>query len=84
MALRLSGHLLLGVVRIYHRKVDYLYADCQDALVKIRMVLCFSFLTPSSFLHVSVFPVSLAPTIASSLNLTARHSVPVLLTWLRQ
>eukprot|EP01128_Nolandella_sp_AFSM9_P004272 TRINITY_DN1891_c0_g1_i1.p1 TRINITY_DN1891_c0_g1~~TRINITY_DN1891_c0_g1_i1.p1 ORF type:complete len:504 (+),score=172.11 TRINITY_DN1891_c0_g1_i1:1588-3099(+) len=37
MALRLSGHLLLGVVRIYHRQVDYLYADCQEALVKIKM-----------------------------------------------
>eukprot|EP00271_Cylindrocystis_brebissonii_P004848 TRINITY_DN16765_c0_g1_i1.p1 TRINITY_DN16765_c0_g1~~TRINITY_DN16765_c0_g1_i1.p1 ORF type:complete len:1175 (+),score=305.69 TRINITY_DN16765_c0_g1_i1:188-3712(+) len=36
IALRLSGHLLLGVVRIYSRKVGYLYADCSDALVKIK------------------------------------------------
>lgn len=40
MALRLSGHLLLGVVRIYFRKVEYLYSDCSEALVKIKMV-CF-------------------------------------------
>ncbi len=38
MALRLSGHLLLGVVRIYHKKVQFLYTDCSEALVKIKMV----------------------------------------------
>jgi cohesin complex subunit SCC1 len=38
MALRMSGHLLLGVVRIYSRKVKYLMSDCSDALVKIKMV----------------------------------------------
>jgi len=37
MALRMSGHLLLGVVRIYSRKVRYLLTDCSDALVKIKM-----------------------------------------------
>lgn len=37
MALRLSGHLLLGVVRIYCKKVDYLYTDSAEALVKIKM-----------------------------------------------
>ncbi|KAJ7543460.1 hypothetical protein O6H91_09G039200 [Diphasiastrum complanatum] len=36
IALRLSGHLLLGVVRIYARKVHYLYQDCSEALVKIK------------------------------------------------
>jgi len=36
MALRLSGHLLLGVVRIYFRKVDYLYTDCNEALGKLK------------------------------------------------
>ncbi len=40
MALRMSGHLLLGVVRIYSRKVRYLMSDCSDALVKIKMVRC--------------------------------------------
>ncbi|KAG2020491.1 Rad21 protein [Coprinopsis cinerea AmutBmut pab1-1] len=37
MALRLSGQLLLGVVRIYSRKAKYLLDDCNDALVKIKM-----------------------------------------------
>jgi hypothetical protein len=41
MALRLSGQLLLGVVRIYKRQAGYLLDDCNDALVKIKMV-CFS------------------------------------------
>lgn len=37
LALRVSGHLLLGVVRIYSRKVWYLMSDCQEAMVKIKM-----------------------------------------------
>ncbi|KAF3783917.1 Sister chromatid cohesion 1 protein 4 [Nymphaea thermarum] len=36
IALRLSGHLLLGVVRIYSRKVDYLHHDCNEILTKLR------------------------------------------------
>jgi len=36
LALRLSGQLLLGVVRIYHRKVVYLFQDCNDAVTKIQ------------------------------------------------
>jgi len=42
MALRMSGHLLLGVVKIYQRKVNYLMNDCSEALVKIKMVRCVS------------------------------------------
>ena len=38
MALRLSGQLLLGIVRIYSRKARYLLDDCNEALVKIKMV----------------------------------------------
>lgn len=38
LALRTSGHLLLGVVRIYSRKAKYLLADCNDAIVKMKMV----------------------------------------------
>nr|ABR18449.1 unknown [Picea sitchensis] len=30
IALRLSSHLLLGVVRIYSRKVNYLFNDCSE------------------------------------------------------
>lgn len=36
MALRVSGHLLLGVVRIFSRKVNYLLTDCSEAIVKIK------------------------------------------------
>ncbi|XP_075295131.1 double-strand-break repair protein rad21-like protein 1 isoform X1 [Opisthocomus hoazin] len=36
VALRTSGHLLLGVVRIYHRKAKYLLADCSEALTKMK------------------------------------------------
>jgi cohesin complex subunit SCC1 len=38
MALRLSGQLLLGVVKIYKKKAVYLMEDCNDALLKIKMV----------------------------------------------
>ena len=38
LALRLSGQLLLGVVRIYHRKVVYLFQDCNEAVTKIQQV----------------------------------------------
>ncbi|XP_047459020.1 double-strand-break repair protein rad21-like protein 1 isoform X2 [Mugil cephalus] len=37
IGLRTSGHLLLGVVRIYSRKAKYLLADCSEALIKIKM-----------------------------------------------
>lgn len=37
IGLRTSGHLLLGVVRIYSRKAKYLLSDCSDALDKIKM-----------------------------------------------
>ncbi|KAJ2003172.1 sister chromatid cohesion protein 1 [Coemansia thaxteri] len=37
LALRLSGQLLLGVVRIYARKARYLLEDCNEALIRIKM-----------------------------------------------
>jgi cohesin complex subunit SCC1 len=37
IALRLSGQLLLGVVKIYNRKAKYLMDDCSEALLKIKM-----------------------------------------------
>ncbi|XP_058142811.1 double-strand-break repair protein rad21-like protein 1 isoform X1 [Dasypus novemcinctus] len=37
IALRTSGHLLLGVVRIYNRKARYLLADCSEAFLKMKM-----------------------------------------------
>ncbi|XP_047938215.1 sister chromatid cohesion 1 protein 4-like isoform X2 [Salvia hispanica] len=36
IALRLSSHLLLGVVRIYSRKVNYLFDDCSEALLNVK------------------------------------------------
>ncbi|KAA0159938.1 hypothetical protein FNF31_04583 [Cafeteria roenbergensis] len=36
LALRVSGQLLLGLARIYSRKVTFLFADCSDALSKIQ------------------------------------------------
>jgi cohesin complex subunit SCC1 len=37
LALRVSGHLLLGVVRIYSHQVKYLMRDCEEAMVKIKL-----------------------------------------------
>ncbi|BEI87237.1 hypothetical protein CcaverHIS002_0705830 [Cutaneotrichosporon cavernicola] len=37
MALRVSGQLMLGVVRIYGRKVQYLMDDCREARERISM-----------------------------------------------
>ncbi|XP_042347001.1 double-strand-break repair protein rad21-like protein 1 [Plectropomus leopardus] len=37
IGLRTSGHLLIGVVRIYSKKAKYLLADCSEALVKIKI-----------------------------------------------
>lgn len=48
MALRLSGQLLLGVVRIYSRKAKYLLDDCNEALLKIKMVRLHAFSLLSS------------------------------------
>jgi len=36
LALRVSGHLLLGVVRIYSRKVKYLMNDAHEANIKLQ------------------------------------------------
>ncbi|XWS24909.1 hypothetical protein CRYUN_Cryun27aG0025300 [Craigia yunnanensis] len=35
LAYRVLAYLLLGVVRIYSKKVEYLFDDCQEVLVKI-------------------------------------------------
>lgn len=37
LALRVSGHLMLGIVRIYARKVKYLMADCSEAMWKMKL-----------------------------------------------
>lgn len=37
LALRVSGHLLWGVVRIYSKKVHYLLHDCNQAVLKLKL-----------------------------------------------
>ena len=37
LALRVSGHLMLGIVRIYSKKVKYLMIDCTEALWKMKL-----------------------------------------------
>lgn len=36
MALRTTGHLLLGIVRIYSRRASYLLEDCEKASLQIN------------------------------------------------
>jgi hypothetical protein len=36
-SLRVCGHLMLGIVEIYSRKVKYLMVDCTDAVWKIQL-----------------------------------------------
>ena len=38
LALRLSGQLLLGVVKLHSKKIVYLFQDANDALVKVKQV----------------------------------------------
>lgn len=38
IALRMSGQLLLGCVKIYNRKTKYLMDDCSEALLRIKTV----------------------------------------------
>ncbi|CAO2813519.1 unnamed protein product [Amaranthus hypochondriacus] len=40
IALRMSGHLLLGVVRIYSKKVEYLYKDYEGLRVSLQNAFC--------------------------------------------
>jgi cohesin complex subunit SCC1 len=40
LALRTSGHLLLGVVRIHDSKQKNLMNDCSEALIKIKVCVC--------------------------------------------
>jgi cohesin complex subunit SCC1 len=37
-ALRLSSQLMIGVVRIHQRKTRYLLDDCNEAMMKIKLV----------------------------------------------
>lgn len=37
LALKVSGHLMLGIVRIYSKKVKYLMTDCTEAMWKMKL-----------------------------------------------
>ncbi len=37
LALRVSGHLMLGIIRIYSKKVKYLMVDCTEAMWKMKL-----------------------------------------------
>ncbi|RAL53919.1 hypothetical protein DM860_004390 [Cuscuta australis] len=41
IALRMSGHLLLGVVRIYSKQVDYVFQECHHLELQIRRAFVF-------------------------------------------
>ena len=36
LAYRVLGYIVLGIVRIYSRKVEYLFDDCQKMLINIK------------------------------------------------
>ncbi len=38
LALRLSGQLLLGVVRVYNKKLQFFLKDAESALLKLKEV----------------------------------------------
>ncbi|QPG76932.1 hypothetical protein FOA43_004326 [Brettanomyces nanus] len=66
MALRLSGQLLYGIVRIYSRKAKYLYEDVSDILMKLKA----SFATSKSV----ILPLE-STVIASVKNVTLADTV---------
>jgi hypothetical protein len=68
LALRLSGHLLVGITRIYSRKVKYLLNDCSDALQKIKTVSISSYSPHSS--SFSSFSTSTSETFCLFINIT--------------
>ncbi|EGF81414.1 hypothetical protein BATDEDRAFT_23817 [Batrachochytrium dendrobatidis JAM81] len=73
MALRLTGQLLLGVVRIFSRKARYLLEDCNEALIKIKMIYY------SIMQGVSSWPLlSQKTTAASALNMSRMQDITLI------
>jgi len=64
LTLRVSGSLLLGVVRIFSYKVKYLSSDCDQALTKMKMV--------SQLLHSFTCPFT---PVVSNANPQRQHSL---------
>ncbi|KAE8696820.1 30S ribosomal protein 2 [Hibiscus syriacus] len=64
IALRMSGHLLLGVVRIYSKKVEYLYHDCNIILIGLSKVFAPSKVTlPEDAIRAQVHAITLPQTL---------------------
>ena len=69
LALRVSGHLLLGVVRIYSRKVKYVLNDCTEAMLKLQM----AFTTNNNHSKDNPYYLEQALVTSSSDNKTNHH-----------
>ncbi|XP_039002992.1 sister chromatid cohesion 1 protein 3-like [Hibiscus syriacus] len=64
IALRMSGHLLLGIVRIYSKKVEYLYHDCNIILIGLSKVFAPSQVTlPEDAVQAPVQAITLPQTL---------------------
>ncbi|KAK8630350.1 hypothetical protein V6N13_079148 [Hibiscus sabdariffa] len=64
IALRMSGHLLLGIVRIYSKKVEYLYQDCNVILITLSKVFAHSQVDlPEDARHAPVQAITLPQTL---------------------
>ncbi|KAF2742684.1 hypothetical protein M011DRAFT_490377 [Sporormia fimetaria CBS 119925] len=80
MALRLSGQLLLGVVRIYSRKARYLLDDCTEALMKIKMAFKPGNIDlPTSHSHIANPAALTLPDVITDLDLLAPMPDPNLI-----
>lgn len=63
IALRMSGHLLLGVVRIYSKQVDFLFQDCNSILSGLRKAFTsFKLDLPESAMQAPVQSITLPTT----------------------
>ncbi len=68
MALRMSGHLLLGLAKIYQLQVNFLYVECNSVISKIKQVSW----------RLSVPRAVQAGVVPAALALTARPPGPLL------
>ncbi|KAF2670755.1 hypothetical protein BT63DRAFT_438362 [Microthyrium microscopicum] len=59
MALRLSGHLLLGTVKVYSKQARYLLDDVNDVLIKLKVFLRRGNIDRTADLHNNADPASL-------------------------
>lgn len=55
IALRISGQLLLGIVRIHSRKTRYLLEDCNGALAKIKTVIIKKYVLFTVLIYITIY-----------------------------